>query len=364
MEHFKSGIYYIALAIVGYLMFNTGILLANGYLNYGIFNIAGGLATATIFYKKVKALPKINFSLLGAIGILCIVFGLRKSYDLLMNPTTVMDLTYDNVVFSILVVFFFVENIVNHFKDSPKSKIYKFDVNLHVLMALLVSARLIVHWDNEWTFDVTTMICACVLIYFFFRIGLKFIAKREEEDRLKSIHTIGLLLVVANGFFVSFCPSIILTVLGYWLFNISLRLSSLDEKSRVPTNVCMNVIGGLAICAITIFMPETERQINYSIIIGAIGIICIVYGLGKAYAFWKEIGLAPAVTTANYDGLLLFASPYFSLFFNKPFFWYDWLITLGFVIVLVTRLAYFYNEEATFELKPPKTKLCLLFLRP
>ena len=62
-------------SILGYIIFNIAIIESHGIANYGLMNLLAGILSLIIFHNEVRSKPQLLIALLGAIGIVAIVFG-------------------------------------------------------------------------------------------------------------------------------------------------------------------------------------------------------------------------------------------------------------------------------------------------
>ncbi len=277
-------------SILGYIIFNIAIIESHGIANYGLMNLLAGILSLIIFHNEVRSKPQLLIALLGAIGIVAIVFGLRWTHQALSDPASTMESVYDLVVFSSVGLWYLVEIPLK----LGRTPIRRFDIAFHVLMFGLVVLRLAIHWQDKWSIT-------------------------------------------------NFAP-VIIAVLGYWLFNISIRLSQKDSSKTRTTNIAMNILGGTLLLIISFIIGGNALSVNQGTPIGVVGIVAIVFCLGKAYKYLGEKGLAPLVVTGTYDGLLIFAPIVLSFVFAQKFLVVDLLITFGFIIVMASRVA-FYRKE-------------------
>ena len=284
----KSAIAFLFLTVFGYILFNVAIIESeSSTLNLGVMNAMAGLVSAVIFRKELRAFPKWWTAILGAVGICGIVFGLRWTHAALKDPASTMEVVYDVVVFSSVGLWVLLEKPLG----LQKTKVHPLDIVLHVVMALLVIARLQVHWQDGWQP-------------------------------------------------ITFIPALF-AVSGYWLFNVSIRLSQKDPDSTRSTNVTMNLLAGSFLVAIAIAQGRTALSLSGAAALGTLAIVIIVYFIGRSYRALGPLGMAPFVMVGVYDGLLICAPIAMILIYKTPYVWQDFCITIGFVSVMATRLWYY-----------------------
>src|SRR3990167_6408976 len=281
----------ILAAIIGYILFNVAVIESGtAVLNYGLMNFTAGMLTLMIFRKEIRSYPKWEVSILGAIGIIAILFGLRWTHSSLQDPSSTMEVIYYLVVVSSVGLWALVEGPLG----LQHTKLRKFDIVLHVCMLLLVTSRLMVHWSDGWNFA-------------------------------------------------SFAPAL-LAVIGYWLFNVSVRLSQKDPGATRITNVTMNLVAGSLLICLSVVLGGEFATVNHGSLIGSVAILVIVYALGVAYRSFGPIGLAPMVVAGTYDGLLVFAPIALSVMYRQKFGAVDFVFTLGFVAVMAIRAWLYYRH--------------------
>jgi len=255
----------ICLTVISYLFFNVAVWLAigeGGLPALAAANIAGGLITAVFKRKEIISdkrgkMPKWHISLLGAFGIVAIVHGLRGAHTAL--PVSIsMEMVYNS--FAVLSWPMFAGLYMKwskHFEEKPNF----FDGKCHVIMAIFVLLRI-----RDY--------------------GLNF-----SE-------------VAAASWWVG------LAVLGYMLFNVSIKLASLHRI----TNVFMNLIGGALLLIWSFASSEffggywwSFRHVSGAVL-GGLAIFGIVTFLGASYNDFGKKGLSSLVAPLVYDGILI-ASP-------------------------------------------------------
>jgi hypothetical protein len=281
----------LLLTVLGYIFFNIAVIESgHSTLNLGLMN--AGVVACIIFRHQLKAWPRWGVSVLGALGILAIVYGLRWTHAALQDPANVMEVIYDLVVFTSVGLWMVVERPLG----LQPTKVNPFDVVLHVIMACLVLTRLQIHWQDGW------------------------------EP-------------------ITFLPAG-LAVIGYWLFNVSVRVAQKEPKSTRSTNVTMNVIAGLALCCLAFVEGGAATTLSWVVVLGIFALVLIVYFIGRSYAVLGPMKMAPFVMVGIYDGLLIFAPLAMLLVYATPYSWKDVAITAGFIAVMATRLL-FYRRLAT-----------------
>lgn len=285
MKWFEKAALAIFAAITGYILFNVAIIESGSALiNLGLLNLFAGLITWGIFRSQVKAWPMWDKALIGVMGIVCIVFGLRFTHVSLQNPAVTIEFIYDLVVITSVAVWALVEKPLG----LQKTKVHGFDIWLHIIMAFLVTIRIAYHWQPEWTLW-------------------------------------------------SFLPGLI-AVAGYHLFNIGIRLAQKVPERTRSTNVAMNIIGGLVLLAAAFVTGGEALQIGTPAILGTIAVVMIVYALGEAYKNLGPKGLSSLVPVATYDGLLILAPIAMLFIYNQPFDLFEIVITFGFLAVMAKRV--------------------------
>lgn len=281
-------------AIFGYIFLNFGIIESgSGILNFGLMNLIAGCISLFIFQKEVFKpfhLPDFKMALVGALGVVEIVFGLQQTHMSWHDPGSTMDFIYDVLVFGGLPIWIAVDIM---FKLEKKTPIYWWDLTLHVFMLALVLYRLWIHWGTGW--EVSGFGWAAMAIF------------------------------------------------GYWIFNISVERASGKLNSRA-TNITMNLSAGFILLGISIFRGGDAVSVNHGTILGAFGVVMIVTGLGTLYKRLSPKGLKPMVLPLVYDGLLIVAPLVMSIVYKKTFDSRDWFISLGFLIILLVRATMYVRE--------------------
>lgn len=299
--YLKGGVGIFA-AIVGYILVNIAILESgNGLLNLGLMNFGAGIITALIFFKELKAWPRWLAAFSGALGVAGVIFGLRWSHESLQNPAATIEVIYDLLVISSVVVWWLFEKPLG----LAKTKIHGFDLWIHAYMAFLVASRLWYHWEDHWTL-------------------------------------------------LSFAP-VLLAVAGYHIFNFSIRIAQKTPEATRSTNVAMNVTGGLILIAISFFVGGDALSLNHASIIGVVAVTMIVYFLGVGYKNFGPKGLSSLVPALTYDGLLIFAPIATLIIYDQPFVFFDVIVTIGFIIAIMTRaFLHAWTLKQEQEKEPPE----------
>jgi len=135
---------------------------------------------------------------------------------------------------------------------------------------------------------------------------------------------------------------IAVAIAGYALFNISIKLS----KGHRPTNVGMNIGGGLLLAAASLVWYgglNVEHLEWKGIALGGLSILGIVWALGKSYAHFGAQKKASLVAPLVYDGLLVTA-PLLSLATGEPTSWTSGL-AVGFGMLLITFVRWRYHSR-------------------
>lgn len=251
---------HILAAVVAYLLFNVAVWLAiaeGGLLALGGANILGGLVTITYFRKEVRGRgrPSLFKAGLGAAGILFIVFGLRNAHAGLPVSLS-MEAVYNT--FAIISWPLFVALNMRwprQFTERPNW----FDLGCHFAMAGLVILRFYTY--GSYTISMGTAAW----------IGM--------------------------------------AVLGYVLFNVSIKVAS----GHRATNVTMNLIGGVLLVGFALLSGDSghwQWSVNHAggLLLGGAAIFFIVRELGASYGYFGSRGKASLVAPLVYDGILV-ASP-------------------------------------------------------
>ncbi|MBU1166959.1 hypothetical protein KKC60_00935 [Patescibacteria group bacterium] len=268
---------YVVLTIIAYILFNFSIIEAgNSLINIAIANMFGGLFT--MWLRKGRPWKgNILHAMPGVIGIPLIVYGLSLSHRSLMSPGEVMEITYDVFIVSFTLILW----------SFNKTKMAKVDIPRHIIMLFLVGLRLVIHWKTEWTL-------------------------------------------------MSFAP-ILLAVLGYILFNTSIKIS----QNNASTNSLMNILGG-GVLALSGFVVPGDQvvfgAVSWVAAFSGASILLLVWAFGACYSssFFKDcVEVVPAMV---YDGLLLAAPLTIGLWYGQRLCFVDILITLGFLAVAIDRL--------------------------
>ncbi|MBU1119506.1 hypothetical protein KKH43_06515 [Patescibacteria group bacterium] len=268
---------YVFLTIIAYILFNFSIIEAgNSLLNIAIANVIGGLFT--MWWRKGRPWKgNLLHAIPGAIGIPLIVYGLSFSHKSLQAPGEVMEVVYDIFIVSFTITLW----------AFNKTKMAKVDMPRHLVMLALVGLRLVIHWKSHWTF-------------------------------------------------MSFVP-VLVAVLGYILFNTSIKIS----QNNPSTNSLMNILGGVVLALSGLFVPGVTVELTSISWVAAFSggsILLLVWAFGSSYGskfFAKCVEVVPAMV---YDGLLLAAPLTIGLWYGQNFYFVDFLITLGFLAVAVDRL--------------------------
>ncbi len=250
--------HHIALAVLWYLGFNLSVWMSlgeGGILAVAAANIIGATLTAIRYRDEIARDARrtdLFVALLGAVGILIIVMGLRQTHNML--PVSIaMEMVYSG--FACVSWFFFTAfNIVfrTYLNELPK----RFDVYCHIGMGVLVATR----------------------------------ASLYNANILQS----------------SAWKWVFLTVCGYCLYNLSLKLG----RQHRLTNIAMNTVGALLLIAWAI-QTNDYGQWQWSArfvggaLLGGISVWGIVSRLGAAYAHFRALGVPSIVAPMVYDGIIL-----------------------------------------------------------
>lgn len=254
MEGFMPHVF---LTVVAYLFFNLAIWLSvgeGGLLALAGANALGATITLVYYFRKEvkgKGSPK-PAALIGAIGILLIVIGLRQAHATLPVSLS-MEAVYNGFaigswpMFVALAVFF-----PTHFTERPN----RFDLACHFVMAILVAARFLTYGNVDW-------------------------------------NAMSILWVV-------------IAILGYAAFNIGIKLG----KSHRATNITMNFAGAglVLVYAIIIgdigFWEASPRYLG-GLLLGGAAIFGIVRELGSSYSHFGAMKKGSLVAALVYDGILV-----------------------------------------------------------
>lgn len=282
---------WIGMTVIAYLVFNLAVYISlgtGGIIAMGGANITASAVTAVVFWQAIKASgkPRLEISLLGGIGIVLIVVGLRVSHARFPDLALSLEGVYNGFAVSSWFIFI----TLNHFlADEFPERPNDFDAICHLLMGLLVVGR-------------------------FYQFGLQLIPA-----------------AVLWG--------VIPAILGYTLFNISIKLA----HGHRATNVMMNVIGGfgLIVGGLVTGGGDGVSFVNHAnaagLLLGGCSIFGIVYCLGKAYSRFERASLVPPLV---YDGILIGSPTLSCLVTGNPLsFWTVWT-GVGMVLVTIVRYKY------------------------
>lgn len=247
--------------ITGYLSFNV-IVGNSSIMVLGFVNLAGALGTAglankNLFWKTDQGHLRLKFpewtvGITGSIGVVLIAIGLKFS-QMQLGTFATMQLVYDGFVITGSVLSLIEEKT----QGKMRSPSFRFNIALHLFMALIVAMHIYTNW--EWDVDVF-------------------------------MHA---LLFVLTG------------ILGYHLFNRA--LSSASDQTKMTTNISMNILAGISLCALSPFFDSSTFASTDLLKIagGGVALLLIVGGLGTAYRRFKQFDLAYLVPVLVYDGLLI-----------------------------------------------------------
>jgi hypothetical protein len=246
----------LLLAILLYLgLFTSFALAGSSILSIGIGNLAAGLISRQIWRDELIEKGSPVTIAIGVFGVIGIATGIPFSNNLFNEIGTSLLVIYEGVVITSFLWALLAEYF---FPQLPRTKIDWMHLSMHLLLGLIVGVHLYIKWQRHWGVD-----------------------------------TFG---------------GAMLAVVGYHLFNLSLRLANLRMQSRRDANTKMNIIGGCAlivIAAVLAFFYGWNLLIPvFTAMIGtALMLVGIVYIMGKNYQFMPK-PLAPLVQIIVYDGIL------------------------------------------------------------
>ena len=283
----------IILTVVSYLVFNLAIWLSigkGGIIAIALANIAGATIMATHYHQQIISQgtrANLRVSLIGAIGILLIVLGLRGAHNSLPVSLS-MEAVYNGfAIFSWPLFVILHLRWTNSFTETPN----RFDLLCHFGMAALVTIRFATYGDFQ----------VDVSVFFW----------------------------------------IIVAIAGYASFNVSIKLA----KGHRLTNVWMNLIGGgLLILLAVIDWDRENMRINYfryasGFALGATAVFGIVYNLGASYTHFGKLNKASLVPPLVYDGILV-ASPLVMIITGEFHLISFWTISIACGMLLITVFRY------------------------
>jgi len=248
---------HVLLTVVAYLFFNLAIWLSvgeGGLLALAGANALGATITLAFYYRKEvqgKGSPK-PAAMIGAVGILLIVIGLRQAHATLPVSLS-MEAVYNG--FAIVSWPMFVALALlfpTHFTERPN----KFDLGCHFLMAFLVAARFLTYGAVDW-------------------------------------NIMSILWVV-------------IAILGYAAFNVGIKLG----KSHRATNITMNFAGALLVLGYALLIGDlgywqaSPRYLG-GLFLGGAAIFGIVRELGASYGHFGAMKKGSLVAPLVYDGILV-----------------------------------------------------------
>jgi hypothetical protein len=288
---------YIALTIICYLLFNFAIILsASNLLALAGANFLGGIITGIYFRHEIiiqDKRPRCLISIMGAIGILLIVLGLRGVY-LHFPPSLGMEAVYNGFTIASWPLFLLLSLVwSSKFKEKPRL----FDLYAHLAMAVYVAFRFGIH--GEW-FPVKA---------FFW---------------------------------------VLVAILGYCLYNISIKTAD----NHRATNILMNFTGGILLILWTVFAGEYKAVAYLPLVaatlLGGMAICGIVWGLGQSYIHFGKKNLATLVPLLVYDGIIISATVLGSILREGVV---VWAIVTATGMLSVTALRYIYHSSRRCEKK-------------
>ena len=291
----ESPMWYVLGAIASYLLSNVAIWLSRGtggLIAYAGANVLAIILTGIYFRRELKneRLKEINWVAvpLGSFGVLFIVMGLRGSHDHLPISLSV-EAVYN--AFACLSWPLFV--LLNRW--SPKAfgeRPNRFDLICHMLMATMVTLRFATY--GAFSFD---------------PIGLAWIG---------------------------------LAVLGYMIFNVSIKLS----KKHRYTNMAMNLGGAILLLLASLVEDGIPNTWNHwllaSTLLGGLAIYGIVKFLGDSYDHFGKAGKGSLVAPLVYDGILV-ASPVLMPITGEPV--SGWTLAVAGLMLAIT-IARFHHHHA------------------
>jgi len=287
---------HIILTVASYLLFNIAVWISlgkGGLPALAMANILGGIFTTIRYRQQIRDTgmkPNIKVALLGAIGIGCIVFGLRGAHQQL--PVSIsMELVYNSFAVSSWPLFVLLNVFwAKYFTERPND----FDLMCHGVMAIFVFLRI---WS--YNLDVDTIVISL--------------------------------------------PWVGIAVLGYVVFNLSIKLG----RQHRATNIAMNLSGGVLLFIMAFLFSDFSNwqwwtpKYMMGAILGGIAIYGIVSRLGASYAVFTERSMSSLVAPLVYDGILV-ASPMVMVLTREQLSWPTVIIAAG--MLLITAIRYKWHK--------------------
>lgn len=286
--------------VLAYLAFNVAVWLSlgeGGMWAIAVANLLGGVFTVIAFRKELSAniRPALFISAMQGIGILLIVVGLRVAHGTL--PVSIsMEMVYN---FFALLSWPLFAGLFLLFPTSFSDRPNRFDLGCHAVMAVLV----------------------------FTRIWLYHLPLEQLWQALGPIAT---------------------AVLGYMLFNTSIKLA----KGHRATNICGNVFGGGFIIAAAVVLNDHPTISEWhwkhaaGAVLGGLAIYGIVKFLGESYAHFGKRGKASLVPPLVYDGILV-ASPLVIVVTFEHVPPATLLVAIGMLVVTMVRYQWHMNARTS-----------------
>jgi len=277
-------------AIGSYLLFNIAIWLAIGHgglLALAGANAIGGLLALGFFWRSQvsgRGSPKWMQSLLGAVGVFLIVFGLRQAHAALPVSLS-MEAVYNGFAIASWPLFLVLgQQWPQQFTDKPN----RFDLVCHGAMACLVVTRFATYGD-DLQFSVGSM------------------------------------------------DAITVAISGYALFNISIKLA----RGHRATNVVMNFMAAGLLATYAVVSGDAgqwtwDASHLGGAALGCVAIFGIVHQLGSAYAFFGARKQGSLVAPLVYDGILV-ASPFMMVITGEHVQLWTIVLAAGMLTVTIVR---------------------------
>ncbi len=286
---------FIVVTIFGYLVFNVAVWLSigtGGMIAMALANFLGAVLTAVYFRKEITvgSKAKKGIAVMGSVGILLIVLGLLGSHKHLPVSLSIEAVYNGFAIFSWPLFVLLGVMWAKKFTEKPNW----FDLGCHIAMAIMVFGRFVTYPGQ-------------------FEVSL-----------------VGALWVIV-------------AIVGYSLFNISIKLSGGHRR----TNVFMNIGSGVLLVLFSpLFEANSLKNLEATgILLGGFGIFVLVWALGRGYQHFGSRNQASLVAPLVYDGLLVVA-PLLSFITGDPLSWTNGVM-LGIGMLVITYIRWWHHTRKT-----------------